>query len=110
MKLPPMPFTVLDFPGLPPQEVAGERGGAQERCFEQAGLRLRLVDYGPGYVADHWCDRGHVLYVLSGEMTVVLKDGREMRLKPGMGFCVSDFGDAAHAVQSEEGCRVFIAD
>ncbi|TDE38921.1 DHCW motif cupin fold protein [Antarcticimicrobium sediminis] len=110
MKLPPMTFTALDWTALPPLEVPGEQSVAQERSFEQGGLRVRLVDYQPGYIADHWCDRGHVLYVLSGEMTVVLKDGRDTRLTPGMGFCVSDFGDAAHAVHSETGCRAFIVD
>lgn len=110
MKLPPMTFTPLDWASLRSQEIPGEQGTAQERSFEQAGLRVRLVDYGPSYVADHWCDRGHVLYVLSGEMTVVLKDGRNTRLTPGMGFCVSDFGDSAHAVRSETGCRAFIVD
>lgn len=110
MKLPAMPFTALDWMAMPADQIAGERGSALERRFEQDGLRVRVVDYGPGYVADHWCDRGHVLYLISGDMTVVLKDGRESRLTPGRGFCVSDFGDSAHMVLSENGCRAFIVD
>ncbi len=110
MKLPTMPFTALDWIAMPADEIAGARGNAWERRFEQDGLRVRVVEYGPGYVADHWCDRGHVLYLISGDMTVVLKDGRESRLTQGNGFCVSDFGDAAHMVRSERGCRAFIVD
>ena len=55
-----------------------------------------MVEYSPGYFADHWCDRGHVLYVLEGEFETELRDGRTFTLKPGMSYQVSDFGDAAH--------------
>ncbi|TDK44510.1 DHCW motif cupin fold protein [Antarcticimicrobium luteum] len=110
MKLPDMPFTLFDRTNMAAEECPGEHGTSRERRLDLDGLRVRVIDYGPGYVADHWCDRGHVLYVLSGEMTVVLKDGRETRLTPGMGFCVSDFGDAAHLVRTQAGCQAFIVD
>jgi hypothetical protein len=35
-----------------------------------------MVEYTPGYVADHWCQKGHVLLVLEGELETVLADGR----------------------------------
>lgn len=110
MKLPEMPFSAINWDSVPAVEHAGETGTSYWRSFEVKDLRVRIVDYGPGYVADHWCDRGHVLHVLSGEMTVVLKDGRETRLVPGTGFCVSDHGDAAHLVRTEDGCRALIVD
>ena len=55
-----------------------------------------MVEYSPGYLADHWCDRGHVLYVLQGELDSELRDGRKFKLTAGMSYQVSDFGDAAH--------------
>jgi len=110
MKLPEMPFSAIDWDKLPVVEYPGESGTSHWRSFEVKGLRVRVVEYGPGYIADHWCDRGHVLYVLAGQMTVMLKDGRETTLVPGAGFCVSDFGDAAHMVCTKNGCRVFIVD
>lgn len=110
MKLFRTPFTTLDWETLPTEDIAGERGTCRERRFDNGDLCLRMVDYGPGYVADHWCDRGHVLHVLSGEMTVVLKDGREVPLVAGTGFCVSDYGDAPHMVRTRNGCRAFIVD
>ncbi len=55
-----------------------------------------MVEYSPGYLADHWCDRGHVLYVLKGELDSELRDGRKFKLTAGMSYQVSDFGDAAH--------------
>ena len=69
-----------------------------------------MVDYSPGYVADHWCDRGHVLLVLEGELETELKDGRTFRLTPGVSYQVSDFGDAAHRSSTRTGCRLFIVD
>jgi hypothetical protein len=64
----------------------------------------------PGYAADHWCDRGHVLFALDGELDVELRDGREYALQAGMSFNVSDHGDAAHRVSTKTGSRVFIVD
>src|SRR4051794_39089053 len=66
MKIPALPFTVTDWAALPPTHHPGETGQATWRTFNIGDLRVRLVDYSPGYRADHWCDRGHVLYVLEG--------------------------------------------
>jgi quercetin dioxygenase-like cupin family protein len=73
-------------------------------------LRVRMVEYSPGYLADHWCDRGHVLYVLEGEMETELRDGRRFTLTAGMSYQVSDFGDAAHRSSTRSGVRLFIVD
>ncbi len=110
MKLPEMSFTIVDWTELQASEHLGETCTSHWRCFDQGELRTRLVDYSPGYEADHWCDRGHVLYVLSGRMEIKLRDGRSFHLTPGSGFCVSDNGDAAHRVATNTGCRVFIVD
>lgn len=110
MKLPDTPFTRLDWDSVPPQEYPGITGTSHWRTFNSGDLRMRIVDYGPGYLADHWCDRGHVLHVISGDLVVELADGRESAMKPGNSFCVSDHGDAAHRVRSTAGCRAFIVD
>jgi len=73
-------------------------------------LRVRMVEYTPEYLADHWCDRGHVLYVLEGELETELRDGRRFRLLPGMSYQVSDFGDAAHRSSTKPGAKLFIVD
>ena len=110
MRLPEMPFTSVDWSNLDAMEYPGITSTSYWRTFESDGLRVRLVDYEPGFVADHWCDRGHVVYVLSGELGVRLRDGRNMILKKGNGFCVSDKGDEAHQVYTESGCQAFIVD
>ena len=88
----------------------GVTGEALWRTLDIGDLRVRMVEYSPGYLADHWCDRGHVLYVLQGELDTELRDGRTFKLKPGMSYQVSDFGDAAHRSSTKTGAKLFIVD
>lgn len=110
MEIPPLPFTVTDWSRVPPTEHQGEAGMAFWRTLNIGNLRVRMVEYTPGYLADHWCDRGHVLYVLEGELDTELKDGRRFTLTAGMSYQVSDFGDAAHRSSTRAGARLFIVD
>ena len=63
-----------------------------------------------GLLADHWCDRGHILLVLEGELETELRDGRRFKLAAGMSYQVSDFGDAAHRSATAVGAKLFIVD
>jgi hypothetical protein len=110
MKIPSLPFTVTDWSGVPVVRHPGEAGEALWRSFEIGDLRVRVVEYTPGYLADHWCDRGHVLYVLAGELETELRDGRRFTLTGGMSYQVSDFGDAAHRSSTRTGATLFIVD
>jgi len=110
VKLPDLPFTVTDWSAIPVTRHPGETGEATWRTFAAGDLRVRMVEYTPGYLADHWCDRGHVLTVLEGELETELRDGRRFTLKPGMSYQVSDFGDAAHRSSTKSGVRLFIVD
>jgi len=110
MKIPELPFTVTDWASVPHTEHAGETGQAFWRTLNIGDLRVRMVEYTPGYLADHWCDRGHVLYVLEGELHTELRDGRTFKLRAGMSYQVSDFGDAAHRSATRTGAKLFIVD
>lgn len=110
MKIPALPFTVTDWASMPATHHPGETGTATWRTLNIGDLRVRMVEYSPGYLADHWCDRGHVLYVLEGEMETELRDGRRFRMTAGMSYQVSDFGDAAHRSSTRDGVRLFIVD
>lgn len=110
MKLPTLPFTAVDWHGLPATEHAGESGHATWRTMNNGDVRMRVVEYSPGYVADHWCDRGHVIYVLEGTLETELKDGRRFSFTAGSGYTVSDFGDAAHRSSTVTGAKLFIVD
>ena len=110
MKIPTLPFTVTDWAKVEPTTHPGEKGFATWRTLNVGDIRIRHVEYSPGYLADHWCDRGHVLYVLEGELESELKDGRRFVLKAGMSYQVSDFGDAAHRSYTPKGAKLFIVD
>ncbi|MGY3036678.1 hypothetical protein ACVIIV_005848 [Bradyrhizobium sp. USDA 4354] len=110
MKLPTSPFTVTDWSQIEATTHPGGIGEAKWRTLNIGDLRVRMVEYSPGYLADHWCDRGHVLYVLNGELDSELRDGRKFKLTAGMSYQVSDFGDAAHRSSTTTGATLFIVD
>ena len=110
MKIPTLPFTVTDWAKVTPTLHPGETGEAQWRSLDIGDLRVRMVTYSPGYLADHWCDRGHVLFVVAGQLETELRDGRRFTLTPGMSYQVSDFGDAAHRSSTATGATLFIVD
>ena len=110
MKIPALAFTVTDWSAVHPTRHDGETGFAVWRTFNIGDLRVRMVEYSPGYLADHWCDRGHVLYVLEGVLETELRDGRRFTLTAGMSYQVSDFGDAAHRSSTVDGAKLFIVD
>jgi len=74
MKIQDVPFSLTDWEEVTPTEHKGETGTSFWRTFEMGNLRVRMVEYSPGYMADHWCARGHVLLVLEGELKNELKD------------------------------------
>ena len=109
MRLHGIPFEATDWSTVPPSEHPGVIGVALWRTRQFGEVRVRMVDYSPGYVADHWCERGHVLLVLDGELVTELRDGSIHRLGPGQSYEVAD-GTAAHRSTSPAGCRLFIVD
>ncbi len=109
MKIENVPFTVTKWSEIPRSEHPGEKGRSFWRTFEQGNIRVRMVEHSPGYLADHWCPRGHVVLVLAGEVTTELKDGRKFKLTPGMSFQVAD-NDGEHRSYTARGVKLFIVD
>lgn len=111
MEIAPCPFTVIPFEKLKLQTMPGETVAvANFTQMDAGGVRMRIVEYEPGYLADHWCDIGHFGYVLSGNVTLELKDKPSQLLKEGEAFLVSSYGDAAHRVYTKWGARLLILD
>ncbi|MCX6169423.1 MAG: DHCW motif cupin fold protein [Ignavibacteriales bacterium] len=109
MKIENVPFTVIDWSKVVPKEFAGESGKAFWKIFEDGNIRVRIVEYTPGYLADHWCRRGHVIYILEGELITELKDGRVFKLTPGMSYQVADDNEP-HRSRTETGTKMFVVD
>lgn len=85
-----IPFQVTDWTNIPATEYPGESGTAFWRTLKFGSLRVRLVDYSANYLSDHWCKRGHIMYVVSGVLEIELGDGQVFQLTQGMSFEVSD--------------------
>jgi hypothetical protein len=109
MRLEGIPFRTIDWSRVPPTTHPGAPGAATWRTVEIGNVRVRMVEYSPGYVADHWCRRGHVLLVLDGQLTTELDDGRRFTLSAGETYVVAD-DDGAHRSSTAGGARLFIVD
>ena len=102
-------FGTTDWSKVPPTEHRGETGMALWRTRQLGDIRVRMVDYSPGYRADHWCSKGHVLLCLEGELHTELRDGRTFVLTPGTSYQVGDDGEA-HRSSTRTGAKLFIVD
>jgi len=109
MRIDNLPFQTTDWLSVQPTTHKGDVGEAIWRTKEFGDIRVRLVDYSPGYVADHWCSKGHIIFCVDGELVTDLKDGRSFTLKPGMSYQVAD-DDGQHRSHTDKGARLFIVD
>jgi quercetin dioxygenase-like cupin family protein len=109
VKIPDCQFTVTNWAEIPPTKHPGTTGMALWRTLVIGDVRVRMVEYSPGYVADHWCQRGHILYVVEGELETELEGGGSVTLRPGMSYEVSD-GRSSHRSATKTGARLFIVD
>ena len=104
-----IPFGTTDWETVERTEHAGITGKAFWRTQDFAGIRVRMVEYTAGYLADHWCSKGHILLCLSGELETELEDGRVFVLKPGMSYQVADNAEA-HRSRTNVATQLFIVD
>ncbi|HEX4926358.1 MAG TPA: DHCW motif cupin fold protein [Burkholderiales bacterium] len=104
-----IPFGTTDWSTIEPTEHKGETGVAHWRTRQFGDIRVRMVEYSPGYSADHWCTKGHILLCVAGELLTELADGREFVLTPGMSYQVADGGEA-HRSRTAGGATLFIVD
>ncbi len=109
MKISDLPFCTVDWATVQPTVHAGEQGTAYWRTCQFGPIRIRMVEYSPGYLADHWCSKGHVLLCLDGRLETELSDGRRFVLTPGMSYQVADDAEP-HRSMTETGARLFIVD
>ena len=109
MEMSGIPFGTTDWSSIERTEHPGERGKAYWRTRSFGAIRVRLVEYTPGYLADHWCVKGHILFCVEGELHTELKDGRKFVLRPGMSYQVADNAEP-HRSSTEGGAKLFIVD
>lgn len=109
MDISDLPFGTTDWSAIEPTEHSGETGMATWRTRHFGPIRVRMVQYSAGYLADHWCSKGHILLCLEGELVTELEDGRTYVLKPGMSYQVADNAEA-HRSSTKTGATLFVVD
>ena len=104
-----IPFQVIDWNTIPKISYPGDSGNAFWQTLNFPGLRVRIVEYSAGYVANHWCQKGHIVHCLEGELTTELSDGARFKLKAGMTYVVSD-ELSSHRSVTENNVKLLIVD
>jgi len=102
-------FSVINWDGITAIEHPGTTGTSTWQTVELKGIRIRIVKYSPGYLADHWCTKGHVVHCVDGEFINELKSGEKTIFKKGMSYVVSD-EKSTHRSVSPNGATLFIVD
>jgi mannose-6-phosphate isomerase class I len=109
MQMNNIPFGTTDWSQVQVTQHPGETGMATWRTQQFDDIRVRLVEYSHGYLANHWCKKGHILLCLEGELHTELADGRRFSLKPGMSYQVADEAEP-HRSSTSSGVKLFIVD
>lgn len=104
-----IPFQTIDWTSIEKVEYKGENGVALWQTIQFDGLRIRLVEYSNEYLADHWCQKGHIVHCLDGEFISELKSGEKIKLTKGETYVVSD-ELSSHRSVAENGVKLLIID
>lgn len=104
-----IPFQTIDWSQIEKTVHAGETGTSYWQTLQFGGLRIRLVTYSSGYLADHWCQKGHIVHCLEGSFVSELETGEKVFLREGMSYVVSD-ALSSHRSVTENGVRLLIID
>jgi len=102
-------FQSIDWTKIATTEHKGEIGTAFWQTLQYSGLRIRIVSYTPGYLADHWCQKGHIVHCLEGDFVSQLETGEDFSLESGMTYVVSD-NLSSHRSVSKNGVKLLIID
>jgi hypothetical protein len=105
----PIPYQTIDWPSISRTEHKGETGTSFWRTLQLPGLRIRIVEYPPGYLADHWCRKGHIVHCQEGEFVNEQQNGAMTTMSKGMTYVVSD-DLSAHRSRTESGATLLIID
>lgn len=104
-----IPFQTIQWEAISKEKHKGEQGTSSWQVVQFSGLRIRMVEYSPGYIADHWCKKGHIVHCLEGEFVSELLDGRSFVLTKGMTYVVTD-ELSSHRSTTINGVKLMIID
>jgi len=100
----------IDWRKIEPTEYKGQRGTSFWRTIESIDIRLRIIDYSADFQLDHFCNKGHIIFVLKGKLHFELKNGNAFNLSEGNSLILGDGEINAHNINTEVETKVFIID
>jgi hypothetical protein len=104
-----IPFQHINWEQTEKTEHKGESGTSFWQTLMLDGLRIRIVEYSANYLADHWCQKGHVVHCLKGSFISEMEGAESITLNQGMSYVVSD-GLSSHRSYSKNGATLLIID
>ena len=110
MNLNHFPAGITDWSQTSESVHPGSPGTATVRSRQIGDIQLRLVVYSPNYLADHWRHKGHIVFVVAGDLMIEYQHSLTYKLVPGTSYHVADGDGPAHRVLTENGATVFIVD
>ncbi len=110
MKLKDVPYELINWDGIGKTEVKGLTSKAYWKTKKFGDCRIRIIEKLPGYRADHFCKKGHIIHILNGGMTVEFENGESLSIKEGESLYLSDVEENGHTTYSENGVKYIIID
>lgn len=110
MNLNNFPVGITDWSEVTASVHPGGSGTTTMRTRQLGDIQLRLVDCSSNYVADHWCHKGHIVFVVAGQMVIEHQHGLSYKLAPGNTYHVADNDGPPHRVLCKSGATIFIVD
>ncbi len=104
-----IPFTIIDWSQVPKTEKTGQHGISSQHVMQYPGLRVRIVEYSAGFMADHWCQKGHIVHCLKGSFESEMETGEKFQLSEGKTYIVSD-QMSSHRSNTVTGTKLLIID
>ena len=90
-----LPFKV-DFESL---DWQSSLPGARSKVYRDGSKQLRLVEFTAEFVEPHWCEKGHVGFVLLGALEIDFR-GQLISYPEGSGIFIPPGHSSAHKARS----------
>jgi mannose-6-phosphate isomerase class I len=110
MNLKGLPAGSIEWSQIPESVHQGKSGTAAIRSQLFGDIQIRHVVYSSDYVSDHWCSKGHIVFVIEGQLVIEYQDGVASTLSPGTSYLIADNDRPPHRGVSKDGATVFIVD
>lgn len=59
--MPNINFQTTDWISIEKTKHHGDTGVAYWQTKQYDGIRVRIIEYSPNHLSDHWCEKGHII-------------------------------------------------